>query len=153
MPLTNAEAATAVRTLLGPVTRNLYAHSGDGVAKTVVNAKGVDLHDGLLAALATTRGVVDPYVLLTMHPRGDRHTRMSGGASAGQHTWSLLIGAGSPAGVLWALDRVQPRFARARLSKDGGLVEPYFDTVDVLAEPDVSPPRWYSVLRYRATTH
>lgn len=154
--LTNEQLHAATITLLAPVTRDRYSYAGTiALTKVPINPTGLDLHDGHVGTIAKAPdGTAAPYMALAPHPRGDRHTRLSGGASMGTYDLALTIAAGSPQGVRWGLDRVMPLLARAYLVPGRtGLLVPYFDQVDPIEDEDVSPTRWYAPLRWRTTVH
>ena len=154
--LTNDQLHAATITLLAPITRDHYTYAGDTATHVDrVNPTGLDLHDGHVGPVAKAPdGTAAPYIALATHPRGDRHTRLTGGTSMGTYTVSLTVAAGTPRGLRGALDRVMPLLARAYLIPGRtGLLRPYFDTVDVIEDEDVTPTRWYAPLRYRTTVH
>lgn len=152
--MNNAELHAAVLAVLAPVTRTRFTYVGAQRRATVVNATGIDLHDGRVDDVALDDyGRAEPYMGLQTHPLMDVHGRMSGGASSATFDFSLTLASGSPAGVRWALDRVRPRFSRTRLGPRTGFVVPYLDVTDVEEDRDTTPVRWFAPLRYRVSVH
>ena len=153
--LTNEALHEAVLALLAPITRDRYDYTGDAVKVAQISAQGLDLHVGHVGKVALgADGTAAPYMALAPHPRGDRHTRLSGGASVGTYDITLTVAAGSPRGARAALDLVMPRFARTYLVPGRtGLLVPYFDVIDLIEDEDVAPTRWYVPLRWRTTVH
>lgn len=159
MVRTTSQLHTDVVTLLAPATRDRYTYTGTGRTKTAVNNAGIDLHDGRVGQVAmnppppTGDGTAQPYMALATSGKTDQHQRLSAGASQALFTIRLTVAAGSPQGLRWALDKIDPLFARARLHESTGLLVPYFDPVQAIEDRDASPPRWYVHLRYSTTVH
>lgn len=141
-------------TLLAPITRDLYTYTGNAQTVTPVNATGIDLHiDDIRTVALGPDGTARPYMVLYPQAGSDRHTRLSGGRSLTVWGFQLTIAAGSPHAVRSALNLVTTRLARARLNAATGILTPYFDQTDVLADDGASPPRWYAPLRYTTSVH
>lgn len=151
---TTDELHTDLLTLLAPITRDRYHYTGQAVDVTRVNPAGIDLHDGDARTIATAPdGTAHPYMVLAVQPTTGQHRRLVGGRSQATWGFTLRVAAGSPRGTRWAVDRVNDHLAHARLHPSTGLLEPYFDPADVIRDPDATPTRWYSPLRYGTTVH
>lgn len=154
---TTTDLHAAVLELLAPVTRKRHEQRGPTVTTKTVNATGIDLHDGRIFAVEhapAPDGTALPFMVLWSTAPTDVHTRLAGGASLSRWGFQLTVAAGTPAGVRWALDRLQPRLARARLIPGRtGLLQPYLDQVPITPEDDITPPRWSAPLRYETTVH
>lgn len=152
---TNTQLHGDVVALLAPITRDHYSYTGTGRTLTRINEAGIDLHDGRIGqvALAPDGRTVAHYMGLVIHPRADRHQRITGGASSALFGFSLTVASGSRDGALWALDRVNAALARARPHASTGLVTPYLDQSHLIEDDDANPPRWYTPLRYSLTVH
>lgn len=156
---TNIELHGDVLDLLAPITRDRYDYAGPTVKKVTVNPVGIDLHDGKIGQVAMNPappvgdGTVAHYMGLTIHPRADRHTRLTGGTSRGVFGFSLTVASGTRTGALWAIDQVNSVVERARLHESTGLLRPYLDQPHVVYDADANPPRWYSPLRWSTTVH
>lgn len=159
MVRTNAQLHADVLTFLAPITRDRYDYTGTAVDKITVNPTGIDLHDGKIGTVALNPGppqgdgTVAHYMGLTIHPRADRHTRITGGSSQALFGFSLVVASGSRAGALWAIDKVTTHLQRARLHPSTGLLRHYLDQVHLVYDADASPPRWYAPLRWSTTVH
>ncbi|MFK5689600.1 hypothetical protein ACI3EY_08025 [Ornithinimicrobium sp. LYQ92] len=156
MPMpTDEDLHAALLVLLAPITRNLHQRLGKTTETKVVNAEGIDLHDGHVFAVAHgPDGTALPYMVLWPTATTGQHTRLAGGRSMGRWGFQLTVAAGSPAGVRWALGRLAPVTARARLVPGHtGLLTPYFDQVQIAPDEDVDPIRWSAALRYETTVH
>ena len=156
---TNTQLHDDVVALLAPITRDRYDYAGPTVKKIAVNPTGIDLHDGKVGQAAMNPappvgdGTVAHYMELVVHPRTDRHTRASGGASQGTFGFSLTVASGTRAGALFAIDKVLTVTSRARLHASTGLLVAYFDQIQLIEDPDAPPARWYAPLRWSTTVH
>ena len=156
MPMPTDETLhDALVALLAPVTRNRHERRGGATVTTPVNEHGIDLHDGhVLAVEHGPDGTALPYMVLWPTATTGEHTRLAGGRSMGRWGFQLTVAAGSPAGVRWALGKVQPLTARARLIPGRtGLLTPYLDQVQIVPDEDATPIRWSAPLRYQTTVH
>lgn len=153
MSRTDAELHDRVTGLLAPITRTRYTYVGAKRGSTLVNPSGLDLHDGRVDAVALDEyGRAEPYLGLMVHPQVLQHgPRMAGGPTSTTFEFSLTVAAGSPAGARWGLDKVRPLLRRVRLVPEASLLRPVLDQSDLLEDPDASPPRWFSPLRFRST--
>lgn len=149
-----------VLTLLSPVTRDRYTYTGSAKQKTEVNPQGIDVHEFDVDNPVTgANDTVDPYVVVMGGVVTGRHGRLSGGESSGLYTFTLTVVAGSPRGARDAVSDVQACFRNARLDlpdaerMSTGLVTPYFEGAEIIRDPDASPTRWQSTLRYRSSVH
>ena len=141
-------------TLLAPITRDRYEYTGKTMKVHHVNAAGIDLHDGDARTIAEAPdGTAHHYIELQVQPTTGQDRRLAGGRSQATWGFTLRVVSGSPRGARWAVDQVTALLARARLHASTGLLEPYFDPADIIRDPDASPTRWYSPLRYGTTVH
>lgn len=140
--------------LLAPITRDRYTYTGTSRTVERVNPAGIDLHDGSIGSLALAPdGTARPYMGLVIHPRTDRHTRISGGSARGYFGFSLTVAAGSPRGARAAIVAVTAHLARARLHESTGLLTPYLDQIHLVEDTTASPTRWYAPMRWSVTVH
>lgn len=141
-------------TLLTPITRNHYTYTGNTQTVEHINPNGIDLHvDTIRTAALDPDGTAHPYMVLYPQAGTARHTRLAGGTTYTQWGFQLTVAAGSPHALRAALNLVTTTLTRTRLNPTTGILTPYFDQTDILADDTVTPPRWYAPLRYTTTAH
>lgn len=144
--------------LLDPITRWRIPPPSEG-DPVRVNQDGVDHwvgHVGAVRLDADKRA----HSYVASWPDAGRAGRGRVVAAGSVLFWGfqLTIGGGDPRRVRWALDRIRPIVDGARLQLPEGhlaapLGEVFGEGVPIQEDDDVSPPRWYTTVRYATSAH